>query len=123
MDLGPERDSGRGPLLEFNEGSHPGDSTHYVPRLRGGAGLFEHGAYRFTMRNSAMMAAWLVLADRDCTRSPLSVSRLSPHSAHTGTNIHLGSLAGGACCGTGRRKRPGRPLEQTEKLFGNKACP
>jgi hypothetical protein len=25
-----ERDSGRGPLLEFNVGSHPGDSTHYV---------------------------------------------------------------------------------------------
>jgi hypothetical protein len=23
-------DSGRGPLLEFNVGSHPGDSTHYV---------------------------------------------------------------------------------------------
>ena len=22
--------SGRGPLLEFNVGSHPGDSTHYV---------------------------------------------------------------------------------------------
>jgi hypothetical protein len=30
IDLGPERNSGRGPLLEFNEGSHPGDSTHYV---------------------------------------------------------------------------------------------
>ena len=30
IDLGPERDSGRGPLLEFNVGSHPGDSTHYV---------------------------------------------------------------------------------------------
>ena len=30
IDLGPARDSGRGPLLEFNVGSHPGDSTHYV---------------------------------------------------------------------------------------------
>jgi hypothetical protein len=30
IDLGPERDSGRGPLLEFNIGSHPGDNTHYV---------------------------------------------------------------------------------------------
>ena len=30
IDLGPERNSGRGPLLEFNVGSHPGDSTHYV---------------------------------------------------------------------------------------------
>ena len=30
IDLGPERDSERGPLLEFNIGSHPGDSTHYV---------------------------------------------------------------------------------------------
>jgi hypothetical protein len=30
IDLGPERDSGRGPLLEFNVGSHPGDNTHYV---------------------------------------------------------------------------------------------
>jgi hypothetical protein len=30
IDLGPERDSWRGPLLEFNVGSHPGDSTHYV---------------------------------------------------------------------------------------------
>jgi hypothetical protein len=30
IDLGPSRDSGRGPLLEFNIGSHPGDSTHYV---------------------------------------------------------------------------------------------
>jgi hypothetical protein len=30
IDLGPERDSARGPLLEFNIGSHPGHSTHYV---------------------------------------------------------------------------------------------
>jgi hypothetical protein len=30
IDLGPARDSGRGPLLEFNVGGHPGDSTHYV---------------------------------------------------------------------------------------------
>ncbi|MFG3593795.1 hypothetical protein [Bradyrhizobium sp. RDI18] len=30
IDLGPERASGRGPLLEFNVGSHPGDNTHYV---------------------------------------------------------------------------------------------
>ena len=30
IDLGPKRNSGRGPLLEFNVGSHPGDSTHYV---------------------------------------------------------------------------------------------
>ena len=30
IDLGPERDSGRGPLLEYNIGSHPGDNTHYV---------------------------------------------------------------------------------------------
>ena len=30
IDLGPERGSERGPLLEFNVGSHPGDSTHYV---------------------------------------------------------------------------------------------
>ena len=30
IDLGPERDSGGGPLLEFNVGSHPGDNTHYV---------------------------------------------------------------------------------------------
>ena len=30
IDLGPKRDSGRGPLLEFNVGSHPGDNTHYV---------------------------------------------------------------------------------------------
>ncbi|MGV7216854.1 hypothetical protein [Bradyrhizobium sp. UFLA05-112] len=30
IDLGPARDSGRGPLLEFNVGSHPGDNTHYV---------------------------------------------------------------------------------------------
>ena len=30
IDLGPARDSGRGPLLEFNIGSHPRDSTHYV---------------------------------------------------------------------------------------------
>lgn len=30
IDLGPERGSGRGPVLEFNVGSHPGDSTHYV---------------------------------------------------------------------------------------------
>ena len=30
IDLGPTRGSGRGPLLEFNVGSHPGDSTHYV---------------------------------------------------------------------------------------------
>ena len=30
IDLGPARESGCGPLLEFNVGSHPGDSTHYV---------------------------------------------------------------------------------------------
>jgi hypothetical protein len=30
IDLGPARGSGRGPLLEFNVGGHPGDSTHYV---------------------------------------------------------------------------------------------
>ncbi len=30
IDLGPERDSGRGPLLEFHKGSHPGDSSHWV---------------------------------------------------------------------------------------------
>jgi hypothetical protein len=30
IDLGPVRDSGRGPHLEFNVGSHPGDDTHYV---------------------------------------------------------------------------------------------
>jgi hypothetical protein len=30
IDLGPESDSGCGPLLEFNVGSHPGDSTHFV---------------------------------------------------------------------------------------------
>ena len=30
IDLGPERTSERGPLLDFNIGSHPGDSTHYV---------------------------------------------------------------------------------------------
>ena len=30
IDLGPECNSGRGPLLEFNVGSHPGDSTHFV---------------------------------------------------------------------------------------------
>jgi hypothetical protein len=30
IDLGPECNSGRGPLLEFNIGSHPGDNTHYV---------------------------------------------------------------------------------------------
>ena len=30
IDLGPRRGSERGPLLEFNIGSHPGDSTHYV---------------------------------------------------------------------------------------------
>jgi len=30
IDLGPDRNSGRGPLLEFNVGCHPGDSTHYV---------------------------------------------------------------------------------------------
>jgi hypothetical protein len=30
IDLGPSRDAGRGPLLEFNVGSHPGHSTHYV---------------------------------------------------------------------------------------------
>jgi hypothetical protein len=30
IDLGPERGSERGPLLEFNIGSHPRDSTHYV---------------------------------------------------------------------------------------------
>src|SRR5205823_4620603 len=30
LDLGPEPASERGPLLEFNVGSHPGDSTHYV---------------------------------------------------------------------------------------------
>jgi hypothetical protein len=30
IDLGPERDSERGPVLDFNIGSHPGDSTHYV---------------------------------------------------------------------------------------------
>ena len=30
IDLGPERSSGRGPILDFNIGSHPGDSTHYV---------------------------------------------------------------------------------------------
>jgi hypothetical protein len=30
IDLGPERNSGRGPLLEFSEGSHPGDNTLYV---------------------------------------------------------------------------------------------
>ena len=30
IDLGPERNSGRGPLLEFNVGSHPGDNTLYV---------------------------------------------------------------------------------------------
>ena len=30
IDLGPERNSKRGPLLDFNIGSHPGDSTHYV---------------------------------------------------------------------------------------------
>jgi len=30
IDLGPDRNSGRGPLLEFNIGSHPCDSTHYV---------------------------------------------------------------------------------------------
>ena len=30
IDLGPDSNSGRGPLLEFNMGSHPGDSTHFV---------------------------------------------------------------------------------------------
>ena len=30
IDLGPSRETWRGPLLEFNVGSHPGDSTHYV---------------------------------------------------------------------------------------------
>jgi hypothetical protein len=30
IDLGPERASERGSLLDFNIGSHPGDSTHYV---------------------------------------------------------------------------------------------
>ena len=30
IDLGPQRDSARGPLLEFNVGGHPGDNTHYV---------------------------------------------------------------------------------------------
>ncbi len=30
IDLGPKNESGRGPLLEFNIGSHPGDNTHYV---------------------------------------------------------------------------------------------
>ena len=30
IDLGPERGSERGPLLEFIIGSHPSDSTHYV---------------------------------------------------------------------------------------------
>ena len=30
IDFGPDRGSGREPLLEFNIGSHPGDSTHYV---------------------------------------------------------------------------------------------
>jgi hypothetical protein len=30
LELGPERGSERGPLLEFNIGSHPGDSTHFV---------------------------------------------------------------------------------------------
>ena len=30
IDLGPQRGSERGPLLEFNIGSHPGNSTHYV---------------------------------------------------------------------------------------------
>ena len=30
LNLGPSRDTGRGPLLEFNVGRHPGDSTHYV---------------------------------------------------------------------------------------------
>jgi hypothetical protein len=30
IDLGPERELRRGPLLEFDVGSHPGDNTHYV---------------------------------------------------------------------------------------------
>ena len=30
LDLGPTNGSGRGPVLDFNIGSHPGDSTHYV---------------------------------------------------------------------------------------------
>src|SRR6478735_642302 len=48
---------------------------------------------------------------------------LSPQSAHAGADIHLGSLAGGACGGTGRHNRPGRLLEQSEQLFGNEARP
>ncbi len=30
IDLGPERRTERGPLLDFNIGSHPGDSTHWA---------------------------------------------------------------------------------------------
>ena len=30
IDLGPERNSEHGPLLEFNEGCHPGDNSFYV---------------------------------------------------------------------------------------------
>src|SRR5262245_6508914 len=30
IDLGPDRTSGRGPVLEFHEGAHPGDSSFWV---------------------------------------------------------------------------------------------
>ena len=52
---------------------------------------------------------------------PLSL--LSPHTAHAGANIQLWSLTCGACRGTGRSKRPGRSVEQTEQLFWNEPRP
>src|SRR4029077_6722632 len=63
---------------------------------------------------------YLRYLNKDRTRSPLSTSHLSPHSAHAGADIHLGSLVGGTCS-TGRDNWPARPLEQTEALFGDEA--
>ena len=40
-----------------------------------------------------------------------------------GAYIDFGSLAGGTRPGTGRHKRPGRPLEQFQQLFGDEARP
>ena len=55
------------------------------------------------------------------TRSSLSISSLSPHPPHAGSDIHLGSSAGGACRGTRGRKRSSCPLEQSEQFLGNEA--
>ena len=68
---------------------------------------------------SRMRSGWTMTTDHLVR----TARRLTPHAADGGADIHLGPLCGGSGRGTGRRHRPGRPLEQTEQLFRNEACP